>query len=109
VAAAHAWVDLIVLESFAGAVERCADDEARDVLDRLCSLYALSRVEAERGWYQEHRRLSSTRSKAVVKMVNLLCAQIRPHAEALVEAFGVPDPALADARPVAEAADRVAA
>ena len=30
----------------------------RALLDRLCSLYALSRVEAERGWYQEHGRLT---------------------------------------------------
>ncbi|MEX2194163.1 MAG: acyl-CoA dehydrogenase [Thermoleophilaceae bacterium] len=91
IAAARAWVDLVVLEAFAGAVERCEDAEVTAVLDPLCSLYALSRVEEERGWYQEHGRLSSTRSKAVIKAVNTLCAELREHAGMLVEAFGVPE------------------
>jgi acyl-CoA oxidase len=95
--AARAWVDLVVLESFAGAIERVERDEVRDVLDKLCSLYALSRIEAERGWYQEHGRLSSTRSKAVIKAVNTLCGELRGHAELLVDAFGVPEAALGDA------------
>jgi acyl-CoA oxidase len=90
VEAARAWVDLVVLEAFAAAAERAQDPR----LDALCSLYALSRVEAERGYYQEHGRLSSTRSKAVIKTVNALCAEVRDHAAALVEAFGVPEPAL---------------
>src|SRR3954454_3430047 len=103
VGAARAWVDLVVLEAFARAVEECDDPALRAVLDRLCSLYALHRIEAERGWYQEHGRLSPTRSKAVIKHVNALCAQVRDDAELLIDAFAVPEPALADAAPVAEA------
>src|SRR4051812_45867129 len=103
VATARAWVDLVVLEAFADAVERCDDPGIKAVLDRLCSLHALHRIEAERGWYQEHGRLTPTRSKAVIKHVNALCAQVRDDAELLVEAFAVPEPALADAAPVAEA------
>jgi acyl-CoA oxidase len=101
--AARAWVDLVVLEAFAHAVERCEDPAVKPVLDTLCSLYALSRIEAERGWYQEHGRLSSTRSKAVIKAVNTLCGEVREHAELLVEAFGVPEPALGDGGAVAAA------
>jgi acyl-CoA oxidase len=108
VAAARAWVDLVVLEAFADAVERCEDAALRPVLDRLCSLYALSRVEAERGWYQEHGRLSAPRSKAVIKAVNRLCAELRPDAGLLVAGFGVPAPALGDAEPVAAVLERVA-
>jgi acyl-CoA oxidase len=96
--AARAWVDLVVLEAFAAAVDRCEDEALRGVLDRLCGLYALWQVEQERGWYQEHGRLSSTRSKAVLKTVNALCAELRDHAELLVEAFGVPEQALGDAQ-----------
>lgn len=97
IAAARAWVDLVVLEAFAMAVERCDEPEAASVLGRLCSLFALSRVEEERGWYQEHGRLSSTRSKAVIKAVNTLCAELREHAGMLVEAFGVPEQMLGGA------------
>jgi acyl-CoA oxidase len=103
--AARAWVDLVVLEAFAEAVERCEEPAVKPVLDTLCNLYALSRIEAERGWYQEHGRLSSTRSKAVIKAVNALCGEVRGHAELLVEAFGVPEPALGDGGAVAAAVE----
>jgi acyl-CoA oxidase len=99
--AARAWVDLVVMESFARAIERCTQPDLRPILDHLCSLYALSRIEAERGWYQEHGRLSSTRSKAVIKTVNTLCGELREHAALLVDAFGVPEASLGDAAEVA--------
>jgi len=101
-------VDLVVLEAFAEAVEGCEDATLRPVLDRLCSLYALSRVEAERGYYQEHGRISAQRSKAVIKAVNELCAAVREDARLLVDAFGVPVPALADAEPVARVLEQAA-
>jgi acyl-CoA oxidase len=104
VSTARAWVDLVVLEEFARAVERCEDRALRAVLDRLCSLYALHRIESDRGWFQEHGRLTPQRSKAVIKHVNALCARVRDDAELLVDAFGIPAPALADAGPVAAAA-----
>jgi acyl-CoA oxidase len=97
VAAARAWVDLVVLEAFASGVERCEDPGLQAVLDRLCSLFALSRIEADRGWFQEHGKLSSPRSKAVIKAVNALCGELREHASLLVEAFGVPENVLGDA------------
>ena len=61
------------------------------MLDRLCSLHALARIEAERAYYQEHGRLSAPRSKAVVKAVNALCAEVRGDAALLVAGFGVPE------------------
>lgn len=91
---ARAWVDLVVLEAFAAAVERCEDEGAQRLLDRLCSLYALARIERERGYYQEHGQLSAGRSKATIKAVNALCAEIRPRAETLIDAFGIPEAAL---------------
>jgi acyl-CoA oxidase len=91
VTTARSWADLVVLEAFAAAVEDCGDAEARELLDKLCSLHALSTIERERGWYQEHGRLSPPRSKAVIKTVNALCAELRPHAGTLVDAFGVPE------------------
>jgi len=100
---ARAWVDLVVLEAFVNAI----GDEP--LLDKLCSLYALQAIEAERGYYQEHGRLTGTRSKAVIKAVNELCAELRPHARELVDAFGVPESCLGDARVVAEAAEQVPA
>ena len=98
--AARAYVDLVVLEAFNDQVEACTDPGTKTVLGKLCSLHALSVIEAERGFFQEHGRLSSPLSKAVVKTVNGLCAELRDHAGDLVEAFGVPETALGDARQV---------
>jgi acyl-CoA oxidase len=89
---ARAWVDLVVLESF----------PSEPAVDRLRSLFALHTIEAQRGYYQEHGRLSASRSKAVIKAVNELCAELRPDARALIDAFGVPENVLGGARdPVA--------
>jgi acyl-CoA oxidase len=38
----------------------------------------------------EHGRLSSTRSKAISREVSSLCRALRPIAEDLVDAFGIP-------------------
>src|SRR3954454_12347935 len=84
-----------ILESFAEAIERAEDDELRAVLDRLCGLYALSELERERAWFQEHGRISSTRAKMTTRAVNDLCTELRPHAEELVDAFGIPDELIA--------------
>jgi acyl-CoA oxidase len=94
ITAARSWADLVVLEAFAAAVEDCEDPSVRPLLDTLCSLHALSVIERERAWYQEHGRLSPPRSKAVIKVVNALCAELRPHAGTLVDAFGVPERSL---------------
>ncbi|WP_426564552.1 acyl-CoA dehydrogenase [Angustibacter sp. McL0619] len=93
--AARAHVERVVAQSFADAVERCADPAARELLDELCTLHVLSGVERDRAWYLEHGRLTAARSKQVVALVNASCARIRPHALELVDGFGIPDAWLA--------------
>jgi acyl-CoA oxidase len=93
-ATARAHVHRELLESFAAAVER-APEELAPVLGRLCDLYALAEIERDRAWFQEHGRISSTRAKVVTRSVSELCAELRPVAEELVDAFGIPDELLA--------------
>lgn len=93
--AAKANIERIVLDAFVAAIDRCEDPDLTDVLNTLCDLHALSSIERERGWFLEHGRLSPRRAKAVISAVNALCAKLRPHAVALVDAFGIPDEALA--------------
>jgi len=90
IAAARAHVDRVVLEAFVAGVDACTDAAARAMLDRLCDLHALSTIEADRGWFLEHGRITPARSKQVTATVNGLCAQLRPHAQELVDAFGIP-------------------
>jgi acyl-CoA oxidase len=98
---ARSWADHLVADAFVRFVRDCEDPATCEVLGLLASLHALRVIEAERGWFQEHGKLSSTRSKAVVRGVNELCAKLRPHAAALVEGFGIPDECLGDAVQVA--------
>jgi acyl-CoA oxidase len=98
--AARAYVERLVLEAFAQAVARAPEAE-RPLLERLCDLHALHLLERERGWFQEHGRFSSTRSKAVIRAVNAACAELAPHARHLVDAFGIPEACLAPAGTIA--------
>ena len=90
IAAARAHVDHVVLEAFVAGVDACDDPAAQALLGRVCDLYALSTIEADKGWFLEHTRITPARSKQVTAAVNTLCAQLRPHAQDLVDAFGIP-------------------
>jgi len=94
IATARAHVEREVLEAFSRAVEGCDDEGLRAGLDRLCNLFALAAIESDRAWFQEHGRISSTRAKGVTRAVNALCAEVRPHAGALVDGFAIPDTVL---------------
>ncbi|NUT95349.1 MAG: acyl-CoA oxidase [Saccharothrix sp.] len=89
--AARAHVDRVVLEAFVAGVDRCPDAATKELLDRVCDLYALSVIEADRAWFLEHGRLTPQRAKAVTQAVNDLCRALRPDARRLVDAFGVPE------------------
>jgi acyl-CoA oxidase len=91
---AGAHTDRIVLEAFDDAIQRCPNPRVAEILNVACDLQALSTIERDRGWFLEHGRISSTRSKAITRAVNRLCAQARDHADVLVDAFGIPDPIL---------------
>ena len=91
IAAARAYVDRVVLDAFAAAVEKVSDPGVRALLDRLRHLHALTRLEAERAWFVEHGYLTAARTKAVTTEVNRLCGALRPHARTLVDGFGIPE------------------
>jgi acyl-CoA oxidase len=89
--AASAHVDRWVLDGFTAGLARSDDDGVTALLTKVRSLYALSVVEADRGWFLEHGRLTASQAKAVTATVNELCAELRPYADTLVDGFGIPD------------------
>jgi acyl-CoA oxidase len=94
-AAANAWLDTTLLEAFVRAIDSCEDEAVKDSLNLLCDLFALYNVESDKGFFQEHGRLASPRTKAVTREVNRLCNEVRQQAGSLVDAFGIPDAILA--------------
>ena len=89
--AARAHVDRIALEAFVTAIDEAPQGPGRDLLEQVCDLYVFSTVAANRAWFMEHGRLSSSQSKGVVARLNTLCGELRPHARTLVDAFAIPD------------------
>jgi acyl-CoA oxidase len=90
--AASAHIDRVILEAFVAGIESCEDAEARELLEMVCDLYALSVIDEDKAWYIEHRYLSTERAKAVTRGINDRCRKLRPHAETLVDGFGIPEP-----------------
>ena len=88
---ARAHVDRVVLEAFVSAIDACEDEDAREVLDLVCDLYVFATIEANRAWFLEHGRLNHAQAKGVIARVDELCAQLRPHAQTLIDAFAIPN------------------
>jgi len=99
---AHAEAERVVLDRFVDAVDR-VDDELHAPLDRLRQLFALSRIEENLDWFLEAGYVEANKAKAIRGTVNDLCDDVRPQAEVLVDAFGIPDSCLA--APIATGAD----
>jgi len=92
---AQAHGERLVLDAFIEGIAACDDPELIEVLQPLRSLYALHRIAADRGWFLENGYLEGAKSQAIRQEVETLCAEVRPHAEALVDAFAIPDACVA--------------
>ena len=88
---ARAHVESLVAERFAEGIDACPEPELRRVLEILLQLYALWRIELDRGWFLEHGYIESGKAEAIRKLVNKLCRELRPQAVPLVDGFGVPE------------------
>ncbi len=91
IAAARAHCERLVAEAFIEKTATLPDGDEKVALNLLADLHALCTIEADKGWFMEHGRLSSQRSKAISREINSLCRKIRPLAVDLVDAFGVPE------------------
>lgn len=90
----HAYIERIILEQFVAQVERTKDKACKAVLKKLCDLFALSQIEKNKGWYLEHDYMEGVKTKAIRKLINKLCWEIRQEAVPLVDAFKIPDSCL---------------
>ncbi len=88
--AARAHVECEILRSMIAAERRTPGSGVAEWLERLRSLYALATIEREAAWFLERGYLDPPKSKAIRRTVTALCAEIRPQAIPLVDAFDVP-------------------
>jgi acyl-CoA oxidase len=92
---ADAYAERLALEAFQTAVDTAEAGGLKALLGQVCALYALWRIEQDRGWFLEQRYIDATKAKAIRTAVNALLGQLRPHAVSLVDGFGIPDALLA--------------
>jgi acyl-CoA oxidase len=92
---AQAYLERVVLEQFQETIQDIKDKNSKEVMLKLYQLYALSQIEKNKGWYLEDGYMEAVKTKAIRKMVNQLCWEIRPDAVSLVKAFDIPDSCLA--------------
>jgi acyl-CoA oxidase len=90
-----AYVERIILEQFQLAVDATQDAGCKAVLTKLCQLYALSQLDKNKGWYLENGYVEGVKTKAIRKMLNQLCWEVRQDAVPLTDAFSIPDACLA--------------
>ncbi|WJS93088.1 acyl-CoA dehydrogenase family protein [Flavobacterium johnsoniae] len=92
---AQAYLERVVLEQFQTAIKEVEDLQSKAILTKLNQLYSLSQIEKNKAWYLEDGYMEAVKTKAVRKIVNQLCWDIRPDAVALVNAFDIPESCLA--------------
>ncbi len=91
---AQAHTERLLLESLQNGVARAQSPGLSETLGTLCQLFALSRLEADRGWFLESGYFEPAKSKAIRHQVSDLCSEVREFAVPLVDAFGIPDDVL---------------
>ncbi|GAB3503377.1 acyl-CoA dehydrogenase family protein [Emticicia fontis] len=92
---AQAYLDRLMLEQFQQVVSTDEDEGTKNILTKLKQLFALSQIEKNKGWYLEEGYMEAPKTKAIRKLVNQLCWDIRTDAVPLVKSFDIPDSCLA--------------
>jgi acyl-CoA oxidase len=90
-----AYIERIILEQFIMQVNSTQDAGCKAVLKKLCDLFALSQIDKNKGWYLEQDYMEGVKTKAIRKLMNQLCWEIRQDAVPLTDAFAIPDNCLA--------------
>ncbi|MEM9894986.1 MAG: acyl-CoA dehydrogenase [Bacteroidota bacterium] len=87
----HAYIERVIMEQFIAGIKKIEDRAIKNVMIQLCRLFALSQLEKHKGWYLESGYMDGMKTKAIRKLVNTLCLELRPEAMDLVESFDIPE------------------
>src|SRR5699024_2356849 len=79
---------LLQWESFTNALDEVIDAETLKIMTWMRDLFALSTIDEDLGWFIEYGRISQQRARTLREYTSRLAARLRPHAQALVDAFG---------------------
>jgi acyl-CoA oxidase len=91
IALARAHAQRVVLEAFQARLNACDDAQIKDLLAKLCALYALHCLDHDRGWFLERDYMEAGKTKALRRELLDRCAELAVDAVTLVNAFGIPE------------------
>lgn len=83
-------MESVAYEALSSKVAACPDPDCRRSLKALADLFALDRIQADI-LFRNDDYLSPEKAKAIKRMVELLCEELRGVAVPLVDSFGIPD------------------
>ena len=86
-----AYSEVLAMKWYYDFVSKQAEGKYKDLLYQLGALHGLSIIRKDAAWYLEQGYLSGTKSKAIRQRVERLSSELRPHANALVDGFGIPE------------------
>lgn len=89
-----AYINSIILEQFQLAIDQTEDTACRQMLEKLYQVYVLNHLEENKGWFLEQGYMDGVKTKAIRKLLNQLCWEVRQDAVPLVDAFGIPESCL---------------
>ncbi|KAK4799251.1 hypothetical protein SAY86_024616 [Trapa natans] len=85
----RAFSDRAILQNFIQVEESATDEPLKGILGLLRSMYALVIMEEDPAFLR-YGYLSTTNATSLRKEILVLCKEMRPHALALVDSFGIP-------------------
>ncbi|XP_065876552.1 acyl-coenzyme A oxidase 2, peroxisomal isoform X2 [Euphorbia lathyris] len=88
---AESHIESVILAKFIESVQNCPDASSRQALKLVCDLYALNRIWNDIGTYRNVDYVAPNKAKAIHKLSEHLCFQVRNIARELVDAFDLPD------------------
>ncbi|KAG6401185.1 hypothetical protein SASPL_138033 [Salvia splendens] len=88
---AESHIETVILAKFIDAVRSCPDEKSRAALKLVCDLYAMDRIWNDIGTYRNVDYVAPNKAKAIHKLTEYLCFQVKNVAKEMVDAFDLPD------------------
>ena len=98
IAYADAYAERLMMQKFIKAVKAQQDPEVKAILKDVCDLYAVTTMRENGLWYLENGLMKPQTATALRRLERELTEKIRPHAQMLADAFGIP-PAMLSCAP----------
>lgn len=86
-----AYSEELSYKAYSEFTQTIENNELKFLFQKLGSLYALGELHDNAAWYLEQGYISSNKSKAIRNRVERLCSELRPHVNALVDGYGIPN------------------